>query len=210
MFPCLKTSILLLQCLFCLTGNSAMKTESVWNWYQGLAKCYFSCILVSFTRDQQRKCRRNISDNLTERWVVVSYRNHLPPKKQLAVNRDAVRYPGPDLTQAPRGTKSVKKATDPDALKKITALENELLKLRAQIAMIVTAAPASGTFSLYLNSSQNREMFSLHKVIVNCFRPDRAPTCPRHACDIYPPTSTHLHATLSSSTSASTSTSSLP
>ncbi|XP_073349261.1 mitochondrial fission regulator 2 [Pagrus major] len=71
-------------------------------------------------------------------------RNHLPPKKQSTVNRDMVRYPGPVLNQAQRGGRSVRQATNPDALKKITLLENELLKLRAQIAMIVTAAPAPG------------------------------------------------------------------
>lgn len=72
------------------------------------------------------------------------HRNHLPPQKQSTVNRDVVRYPGPALNQAQRGGRSVRQATDPDALKKITLLENELLKLRAQIAMIVTAAPAPG------------------------------------------------------------------
>ncbi|XP_068433426.1 mitochondrial fission regulator 2 isoform X2 [Clinocottus analis] len=70
-------------------------------------------------------------------------RNHLPPKKQNAVNRDAVRYPGPAQTKGPRGGQS----SDPVAMKKITALESELLKLRAQIAMIVTAAPASALTS---------------------------------------------------------------
>ncbi|XP_069014441.1 mitochondrial fission regulator 2 [Embiotoca jacksoni] len=66
-------------------------------------------------------------------------RNHLPPKKQSTVNREVMRYPRPTMNPSQRGGRS-----DPDALKKITALENELLKLRAQIAMIVTAAPASG------------------------------------------------------------------
>ncbi|TNN83147.1 Mitochondrial fission regulator 2 [Liparis tanakae] len=67
-------------------------------------------------------------------------RNHLPPKKGNTVTRDVVRYPGPAQTKAPGGGRS----SDPVAMKKITALESELLKLRAQIAMIVTAAPASG------------------------------------------------------------------
>lgn len=71
------------------------------------------------------------------------HRNHLPPKKRSTVNRNVARYPGPPtLNQAQRGVISVRQSADPDALKKITALENELLKLRAQIAMIVT--PASG------------------------------------------------------------------
>ncbi|XP_032399441.1 mitochondrial fission regulator 2 isoform X2 [Etheostoma spectabile] len=77
-------------------------------------------------------------------------RNHLPPKKQSTVNRDVVRYPGPAETTAQRGGRSGRQTTEPDALKKITALENELLRLQAQIAMIVTAAPASG-----LTESQN-------------------------------------------------------
>nr|XP_046228653.1 mitochondrial fission regulator 2 [Scatophagus argus]XP_046228654.1 mitochondrial fission regulator 2 [Scatophagus argus] len=71
-------------------------------------------------------------------------RNHLLPKKQITANQDMVRYPGPALNQAQRGGTSIRRTADPDALKKITALESELLKLRAQIAMIVTAAPGSG------------------------------------------------------------------
>ncbi|KAK2856321.1 hypothetical protein Q5P01_005056 [Channa striata] len=70
-------------------------------------------------------------------------RNHLPPKG--TVNRDVVRYSGPGPNQTQRGVRPVRQTAEPDALKKITALENELLKLRAQIAMIVTAAPTSGT-----------------------------------------------------------------
>lgn len=78
-------------------------------------------------------------------------RNHLPPKKQGTVKRDVVRYPGPaQQIKAQRGGGPVRQTTDPEALKKITALESELLKLRAQIAMIVTAAPASS-----LTESQN-------------------------------------------------------
>lgn len=72
-------------------------------------------------------------------------RNHLPPKKQNTMNSNTVRGPGLVLNQAHRGGMSVRQKTNPDALKKITALEEELLKLRAQIAMIVTAAPASGS-----------------------------------------------------------------
>ncbi|KAM9704397.1 LOW QUALITY PROTEIN: mitochondrial fission regulator 2 [Menidia menidia] len=58
-------------------------------------------------------------------------RNHLPPKKR-SINRDLRRYPRPAPSQS-----------DPEALKKISVLESELVKLRAQIAMIVTAAPPS-------------------------------------------------------------------
>ncbi|XP_075940025.1 mitochondrial fission regulator 2 isoform X2 [Anarhichas minor] len=67
-------------------------------------------------------------------------RNRLPPEKGNTVNRDVVRFPGPAKNRAQRGGRSA----GSDALQKITALESELLKLRAQIAMIVTAAPASG------------------------------------------------------------------
>ncbi|XP_054474367.1 mitochondrial fission regulator 2 [Anoplopoma fimbria] len=67
-------------------------------------------------------------------------RNHLLPNKQITVNRDVARYRGPAQNKARRGGRSA----EPDTLKKITALESELLKLRAQIAMIVTAAPAAG------------------------------------------------------------------
>ncbi|KAM4522763.1 mitochondrial fission regulator 2 [Odontesthes bonariensis] len=70
-------------------------------------------------------------------------RNHLAPKKQNTVNRDLMRYPRPALSQSHGGGRSRRQKTDPDALKKITALESELLKLQAQIAMIVTAAPPS-------------------------------------------------------------------
>lgn len=85
---------------------------------------------------------------LNRKLIFRLHRNHLPPQKQSTVNRDVVRYPGPALNQAQRGGRSVRQATDPDALKKITLLENELLQLRAQIAMIVTAAPAPGPHSL--------------------------------------------------------------
>uniref|UniRef100_UPI0037E76C9C mitochondrial fission regulator 2 n=1 Tax=Semicossyphus pulcher TaxID=241346 RepID=UPI0037E76C9C len=71
-------------------------------------------------------------------------RNHLPPKKRSTVNRDVLRYPGPITKQAQRGGRSVRPTADPDALKKISVLESELLKLRAQIAMIVTVSPATG------------------------------------------------------------------
>ena len=77
-------------------------------------------------------------------------RNHLPPQKRSTVNRDVVRYPGPATRQTQRGGRAVRQSADPVALKKITALESELLQLRAQIAMIVTAAPASGARSLIL------------------------------------------------------------
>ncbi|XP_071775126.2 mitochondrial fission regulator 2 [Centroberyx gerrardi] len=77
-------------------------------------------------------------------------RNQLPPKKQSTVNWNGVRDPVLALNRAQRGGMALRQKAEPDALRKITALEDELLKLRAQIAMIVTAAPASG-----LTPSQN-------------------------------------------------------
>lgn len=69
------------------------------------------------------------------------------------MDRDAVRRVRPSI----RGGRSVRPRTDPDALKKITALESELLKLRAQIALIVTAPQVSGTHTgaLVFVCSQN-------------------------------------------------------
>ena len=78
------------------------------------------------------------------------HRNHLPPAKRSTVSRDMARYPGPALNCAQGGVRPVRQTADPDPLKKITALESELLKLRAQIAMIVTAAPVSGLIPFYL------------------------------------------------------------
>lgn len=79
------------------------------------------------------------------------HRNYLPPKKQSTVSRDVARYPRPIQNQAQRG--SVRQSGDPDALKKITALESELLNLRAQIAMIVTGTPPSGEHSHHISAS---------------------------------------------------------
>ncbi|XP_056151097.1 mitochondrial fission regulator 2 [Lampris incognitus] len=76
-------------------------------------------------------------------------RNQLPPRKH-TVNYHTVRQQVPDLSRFPRGGMLLGWKTDPDSLRKITALEDELLKLRAQIAMIVTAGPTSG-----LTCSQN-------------------------------------------------------
>lgn len=73
------------------------------------------------------------------------HRNHLPLERRSTVNQDVMRCPEPAFIRAQRGGPPVRQTPDPEALKKITALESELLKLRAQIALIVTAAPASGT-----------------------------------------------------------------
>lgn len=83
------------------------------------------------------------------------HRNHLLPKKQSTLNREVLRYP--PQSKAQRGGGPVRQTTDLDALQKITALESQLLKLQAQIAMIVTAAPASGMHSLYLYFSKNTQ-----------------------------------------------------
>lgn len=64
-------------------------------------------------------------------------RNHLPLKNRTANQR--LQQLMPPETQ--RGFSSLKSPPDSDALKKISALETELLKLRAQIAMIVIAPP---------------------------------------------------------------------
>lgn len=77
-------------------------------------------------------------------------RNHLPPKKDSVMIQDLMRYPRPAQSKAQNGGGvSVQQRADPEALQKITQLESELLKLRAQIAMIVTAAPSSGTLSTF-------------------------------------------------------------
>ncbi|KAJ0060794.1 hypothetical protein NL108_001670, partial [Boleophthalmus pectinirostris] len=68
-------------------------------------------------------------------------RNHLPFNKHNIVNSNVSRVQKPKLHQNQRGLNSRKPAPDPDALKKISALESELLKLRAQIALIVTVPP---------------------------------------------------------------------
>lgn len=72
-------------------------------------------------------------------------RNHLPAVRRSTVNQDVMRCPEPAFIRAQRGGPPVRQTPDPEALKKITALESELLKLQAQIALIVTAPPASGT-----------------------------------------------------------------
>ncbi|KAM9354222.1 mitochondrial fission regulator 2 isoform 1-T2 [Pholidichthys leucotaenia] len=71
-------------------------------------------------------------------------RNHLPPLKLNTVNHDVLKCSRPALSRGPRLGQSIRQTTDGDTLKKITALESELLKLRAQIALIVTAAPSTG------------------------------------------------------------------
>ncbi len=72
--------------------------------------------------------------------VVISYhvynRNAVPLRKGFEI---------PSLpVPAQRGGRVLGQGTQPEALQKISALEEELLKLRAQIAMIVTA-PAGNT-----------------------------------------------------------------
>lgn len=74
----------------------------------------------------------------------VPYRNNLPPRKQSTVNQNAARSLNPTLQPSKKLGTHPKQAADPNALEKITALESELLELRAQIAMILTAAPGSG------------------------------------------------------------------
>ncbi|XP_004083754.1 mitochondrial fission regulator 2 isoform X1 [Oryzias latipes] len=67
-------------------------------------------------------------------------RMHLPPKKQNCIN--AIQNDlEPNIVH--KKERSAGHAADPETLKKISALESELLKLRAQIAMIVTATPGA-------------------------------------------------------------------
>ena len=67
----------------------------------------------------------------------------MPPRKESALNQNVARCQAPALTAAMKVGPRAKQAADPTALDKITALESELLKLRAQIAMIITAAPGA-------------------------------------------------------------------
>lgn len=90
-----------------------------------------------------------------------SNRNNLPPRKPSSVNQNAARREEVTLKHVQRGGRSTKQTADPDALAKITALESELQKLRAQIAMIVTAPPATGLHSL------NRVSASFHMLITS-------------------------------------------
>lgn len=98
-------------------------------------------------------------------------RNHLPPVRRSTVNQDVMRCPEPAFIRAQRGGPPVRQTPDPEALKKITALESELLKLRAQIALIVTAAPASGTRYVCLCPIffQDAFIFSEHQPSVSFF-----------------------------------------
>lgn len=97
-------------------------------------------------------------------------RNHLPPVRRSTVNQDVMRCPEPAFIRAQRGGPPVRQTPDPEALKKITALESELLKLRAQIALIVTAAPASGTQYVCLCPIfQDAFIFSEHQPSVSFF-----------------------------------------
>ncbi|KAJ0026928.1 hypothetical protein NQD34_017928 [Periophthalmus magnuspinnatus] len=67
-------------------------------------------------------------------------RNHLLFNMQnTVINRNVSTVQRLKLHQNQRDFSSMKPPPDPDALKKISALETELLKLRAQIALIVTA-----------------------------------------------------------------------
>lgn len=95
-------------------------------------------------------------------------RNHLPPVRRSTVNQDVMRCPEPAFIRAQRGGPPVRQTPDSEALKKITALESELLKLRAQIALIVTAAPASGT-QCVLSLSHFSRCFHLLRTPTECF-----------------------------------------
>lgn len=72
-------------------------------------------------------------------------RNQLPSSKQSIVHRDLDGKQVWVPSRAQRRAPLLRQKSDPEALRKITVLEDELLKLRAQIALIVTAAPGSGS-----------------------------------------------------------------
>lgn len=55
---------------------------------------------------------------------------------------------------AQRGCRVLGQGTQPEALQKISALEEELQRLRAQIAMIVTA-PSGNIYYEFLYSAEN-------------------------------------------------------
>ncbi|XP_024146245.1 mitochondrial fission regulator 2 [Oryzias melastigma] len=69
-------------------------------------------------------------------------RMHLPPKKQSGISQNQ-NDSKPNVNIVQKRQSSAGRPADPETLKKISALESELLKLRAQIAMIVTAPPAA-------------------------------------------------------------------
>lgn len=77
--------------------------------------------------------------------ITVLHRNHLAPRKESTVNQNAARSQVPTLKPAMKLGTHPKQMAEPTALEKITALESELFKLRAQIAMIITDAPGSGS-----------------------------------------------------------------
>ncbi|CAL8317716.1 unnamed protein product [Boreogadus saida] len=66
-------------------------------------------------------------------------RNRLPPSNQSVVHRDMDGRPVRLQSRAHSRAPLLGQNSDPEALRKITFLEDELLKLRAQIAIIVTA-----------------------------------------------------------------------
>lgn len=68
---------------------------------------------------------------------------HLPPKKQSGISQNQ-NDSKPNVNIVQKRQSSAGRPADPETLKKISVLESELLKLRAQIAMIVTAPPAAG------------------------------------------------------------------
>ncbi len=80
--------------------------------------------------------------------VIISYhvynRNAVPLRKGFEIPSLGSERPLSVSVPAQRGGRVLGQGTQPEALQKISALEEELLKLRAQIAMIVTA-PAGNT-----------------------------------------------------------------
>lgn len=133
-------------------------------------------------------------------------RNFLSPKKQSALGWGTARNQGPGPSQAYRGRRGRGQHTDPGALQKITVLESELMKLRAQIAMIVSAAPSAGRSGDCLQRrSEHMSHFLTRASSCAPFRSDGASGFPwsvRHvSC---PGTGSHVYASLCPSPSPAT------
>uniref|UniRef100_A0A4W5MQI3 Mitochondrial fission regulator n=1 Tax=Hucho hucho TaxID=62062 RepID=A0A4W5MQI3_9TELE len=110
-----------------------------------------------------------------------------PPSRQVAVSRGVKvaltpppprRDPGLAVVRAQTGDMMLGHRSDPVALRKITALEDELLKLRAQIAMIVTAPPSGPAHSQNLPGTPGMSPASVLTSTPPCPPPPPPPPCP--------------------------------
>ncbi len=90
--------------------------------------------------------------------VVISYhvynRNSVPSRKAFEIPSLGSERPLSVSVPAQRGGRVLGQGTQPEALQKISALEEELQRLRAQIAMIVTAPAGNICYEfLYLKDT---------------------------------------------------------